>query len=92
VNRVGARLVGISPSFAGALTLVRAQQGAPDLILVNGKIVTVDERFSISQAVAIRGDRFVALGTNQEAKQPHHNEECGMGESWELRICSEARK
>ncbi len=37
-----------------------------DLILSNGKIITVDERFSIAQAVAIRGDRVVATGTNQE--------------------------
>jgi predicted amidohydrolase YtcJ len=46
-----------------------AQQPAPDLILANGKIITVDERFSIAQAVAIRGDRFVATGTNQEINQ-----------------------
>jgi predicted amidohydrolase YtcJ len=37
-----------------------------DLILTNGKIITVDERFSIAQAVAIRGDRVVATGTDQE--------------------------
>jgi len=43
---------------------VFAQQ--PDLILSNGKVITVDERFTIAQAVAIRGDRVVATGTNQE--------------------------
>jgi hypothetical protein len=43
-----------------------AQQSAPDLVFTNGKIITVDERFSIAQAVAIRGDRIVATGTNQE--------------------------
>src|SRR5512146_2268953 len=37
-----------------------------DLVLTNGKIITVDERFSIAQAVAIRGDRIVATGTDQE--------------------------
>ncbi len=47
-------------------TLLRAQQAAPDLILSNGKIITVDERFSIAQAVAIRGDRIIAVGTSQE--------------------------
>jgi len=46
-----------------------AQQPPPDLILTNGKIITVDERFSIAQAVAIRGDRIVATGTNQEIGQ-----------------------
>jgi predicted amidohydrolase YtcJ len=39
---------------------------AADTILTNGKIITVDETFSIAQAVAIRGSRIVAVGTNQE--------------------------
>jgi predicted amidohydrolase YtcJ len=43
-----------------------AQQPAPDLILSNGKIVTVDEKFTIAEAVAISGERIVAVGTNQE--------------------------
>jgi hypothetical protein len=46
----------------GAFATLRAQQPAPDLILSNGKIITVDERFTIAQAVAIRGDRIVAAG------------------------------
>jgi predicted amidohydrolase YtcJ len=48
---------------------LRAQQQAADTILSNGKIITVDERFSVAQAVAIRGDRVVAVGTNQEIAQ-----------------------
>jgi predicted amidohydrolase YtcJ len=36
------------------------------VILSNGKIITVDERFSIAQAVAIRGDRIVAVGSDAE--------------------------
>jgi predicted amidohydrolase YtcJ len=42
------------------------QQSAPDLILSNGKIITVDERFSIAQAVAVKGDRIVAVGSNAD--------------------------
>jgi len=42
-----------------------AQQPAPDIILTNGKIITVDDQFQIAQAVAVRGDRIVAVGTNQ---------------------------
>src|SRR5256885_15108618 len=37
-----------------------------DTILVNGRIVTVDERFTIAQAVAIRGQRIVAVGNNAD--------------------------
>jgi predicted amidohydrolase YtcJ len=50
----------------GVGAAVYAQQPAPDLILSNGKIITVDERFSIAQAVAIKGDRIVAVGSNQD--------------------------
>jgi predicted amidohydrolase YtcJ len=42
------------------------QQPAPDMILSNGKIMTVDDRFTIAQAVAVTGDRITAVGTNQE--------------------------
>lgn len=38
--------------------------GVADFTLSNGKIITVDEKFSIAQAVAVRGDRIVAVGTN----------------------------
>ena len=55
--------------FAFALLLTATLCAQPNLILTNGKIVTVDERFSIVQAVAIRGDRIVATGTNQEINQ-----------------------
>jgi len=38
----------------------------PDLILVNGKILTVDKSFSIAEAVAIKKDRFLAVGSNAD--------------------------
>ena len=44
-----------------------AQQGInapPDTIFYNGKIITVDSGFSIQQAFAVRGDQYVAVGTN----------------------------
>jgi len=36
------------------------------LALVNGKIVTVDERFSVAAAAAVDGDRVAATGTTAE--------------------------
>jgi predicted amidohydrolase YtcJ len=36
------------------------------LVLVNGKVVTVDERFSIVAGVAIEGDRVIATGSQAE--------------------------
>ena len=41
---------------------------APDLVLYNGKIVTVDGNFAIAQALAIRGERFVAVGSDESIK------------------------
>jgi predicted amidohydrolase YtcJ len=52
-----------------AAAVLRAQQSSPDLILTNGKIITVDEKFTIAQAVAIKGDRVVAVGANQQVAQ-----------------------
>ncbi len=47
-----------------ALSLTVA--AAPDLILHNGKIVTVDASFSIHQAMAVEGGRITAVGINAD--------------------------
>lgn len=38
----------------------------PDTILFNGKIITVDDFFSVKEAIAIQGTRIVAVGTNED--------------------------
>jgi predicted amidohydrolase YtcJ len=43
-----------------------AQPAEPDLILHHGRILTVDRRFSICEAIAIRGERIVQAGSNAE--------------------------
>ena len=40
----------------------RAGTTPADLILANGKIITVDPAFTIAQAIAIAGDRILAVG------------------------------
>ena len=35
-----------------------------DLILHNAKVLTVDNNFSVAEAVAIKGDRILAVGSN----------------------------
>ena len=39
---------------------------APDRILSNGRVLTVDENFNIVEAIALDGDRILATGTNDE--------------------------
>jgi len=43
-----------------------AQEPIADLIFTNGKIITVDDRFTIAQAVAVKGERIIAVGKNQD--------------------------
>jgi len=41
---------------------------AADLVIINGKIVTVDKEFSIAQAVAVKDGKIIAVGKNDEVK------------------------
>ena len=47
----------------------RAQPRDPDIVLVNGKIVTVDPRSSVQQALAIADDEITALGRNADIRK-----------------------
>jgi len=49
----------------GWLTGLCASAAAPDLILHHGRIITVDPRFSVQEAIAITGSRIAALGSNE---------------------------
>ena len=46
---------------------MRAQRRA-DLVVINGKVITVDKNFSIKQAVAVKDRKVIAVGTNEEIK------------------------
>jgi predicted amidohydrolase YtcJ len=52
--------------LAAVPAALQAQPAAPDIILTNGKFITVDDQFAVAEAVAIRGDRFVAVGRNAD--------------------------
>src|SRR5260370_21466755 len=54
--------------FAFSLAaLLAVNSSAPaDLILHHGKIVTVDAKFATHEAIAIRGERILAVGSNAE--------------------------
>jgi predicted amidohydrolase YtcJ len=69
-NRQSSRLLFLilNISIIG-LFLCCAQKREPaDLVLTNGKIVTVDEAKPEAQALAVRGDIIVAVGNNRNIK------------------------
>ena len=57
------RLVGCVVLCASGLA---AQQRPADLILRNGKILTVDANFSIAQAIAVTGSKISAVGSDAD--------------------------
>jgi len=56
-------VVGVT-SLSG-LPLLEAQGATADLVLFNGKIVTVDDAFSIREAIVIKDGRILAVGSNE---------------------------
>ena len=56
--------------FAGAAPAA-AQQGdldAPDLVLINGKVLTLDDRSTVTEAVAVKEGRILATGSSASIK------------------------
>ena len=59
----------IAFALLGSAVLVAQQPGGPaDLILISARIYTVDAARPWAEAVAIRGSRIVAIGTNADAR------------------------
>ncbi len=41
---------------------------APDIVIYNANVITVDRAFSVFEAVAIGGDRFMAVGNSEQMR------------------------
>jgi predicted amidohydrolase YtcJ len=52
----------LAPPFTQASSLTTHY---PDMILHNGKIITVDKKWTIVEAVSIKGGKFLAVGSNK---------------------------
>src|SRR5881394_3179323 len=50
---------------SAGVSSLHAQTTAADLLLYNGKIVTVDDAFSIREAIVVKDGRIVAVGGNE---------------------------
>ena len=53
-------------TFFVICTGVVAQTAVPDQLYINGKVITVDDQFRIVEAVAVAGERILAVGSNDE--------------------------
>ncbi len=68
--------LGAMPLWAQQVPELVSEQGYADLVLVNGKIVSMDDRSTRPdtpgqnyQSMAIKGKRIMALGSNQEMRK-----------------------
>lgn len=53
-----------------ALSACAGPEGeAPDMLMVNGKVLTVDGSFSVAQALAIRSGQIVATGSSESIRR-----------------------
>jgi len=63
VLAIAAHVLPISPVDS---LVAAGSDSMADRILYNGKVVTVDSKFSIAEAVAIKDDKIIAVGTNDQ--------------------------
>jgi predicted amidohydrolase YtcJ len=57
--------------FIAGVAIAEAQQpelDAPDLVLVNGKVLTLDDRSTVTEAVAVADGKIIATGTSASIK------------------------
>jgi predicted amidohydrolase YtcJ len=48
------------------LSVSCAQKEKADLVIINGKVLTIDEKNPTAQAIAIKGETIIAVGTTKE--------------------------
>ncbi len=65
MRQVHVVLLGIMVSLLLAVPEALSAAG-PDLIVFDGKVVTVDSGFSVHEAMAVESNRIVAIGRNEE--------------------------
>jgi predicted amidohydrolase YtcJ len=65
--RLVASLILLMVAFGPALATQNAVPPA-DLVLLDAKVLTVDDRFRVATALAVRDGRFIAVGSNEDVR------------------------
>jgi len=71
VRKLTASAIVVTSMWIAGIAAVSAQQpelNAPELILINGKILTLDEQSTITEAVAVADGKILATGTSASMK------------------------
>jgi len=67
-----AAVVGVGTGFTGGAGLRPNTQGSngliPDMIVVNGRVYAIDDAQPMIEAFAVKGNRFVAVGSNDDIR------------------------
>ncbi len=63
---IGAFVAAATAVWSGG---VAAQTQTADVVLLNGKIVTVDDQFHVAEALAIKGERIMDVGHNADIEK-----------------------
>jgi len=53
----------------GAIFIMSCSSKQADLVIIGGKIATVDDDFSITEAIVIQDGKIIYVGTNENAKE-----------------------
>ena len=67
--RAVAVLVAAVTTAAALVACAAPTPDGADTVYLNGKVITVDKRFSIAQAVAVKDGRFVGVGATEEMRR-----------------------
>jgi predicted amidohydrolase YtcJ len=56
------------PTFGAAATARPATASPPDLVLLNGRVLTIDAHQPVGEAFAVSGGRFIAIGSSDDMR------------------------
>ena len=59
----------VSLIFLGYIAFGCTQKEIADMVVINAKVITVDDKNSGAEAFAIKGDKFIAVGSTEEIKK-----------------------